>query len=241
MTIPANSEKEALSRGDVEERLTEATVQRLFHQFEATTDFYIFRERLVHILYRYECGIFIGSSQPQKEVKKLLNRAARTASKLLNVLDEIDRKTHIELNSQIEFDSYREWQDQHADIFADRSISAPTTDEIEQSLKRLIHACQPETAGTDPRSETTAGDETDDQKPWNRTALDQLIVDINGTLRHHIGFSGIAGCYYDAVNDDYRGLLFEFTVILLDEYAPKSYFSRGALGKRIVRVLKKDR
>jgi len=54
---------------------------------------------------------------------------------------------------------------------------------------------------------------------------------------HWTDFSAKSHCYYTDIDECYAGPFFEMAKVVLDFYAPNSYVSEIALGKRIQRVL----
>jgi hypothetical protein len=68
--------------------------------------------------------------------------------------------------------------------------------------------------------------------------LDYLILNLSITFEGRSKKTASSQCYYSDIVDGYAGQYFDFVSLILDNFAPSSYQSRGALGKRIVRLLK---
>lgn len=231
---------EHVGRKDVETRLSDETVQALYDKLEVHTELGVFRDRLVHILFGFEKDLEFEQSHSKKENKRQLEKVNKAAIRLIGAIDGLSNHARETLNYDLEFDHWQSWVEENGSIFGDYVSEAPTVHEMQKKLEKIVSHTHPEK-----EQDTTAdaeGSGSDDYyKPPKRTALDQLIIDVEGTLFSHVVYTEKGLCYYSAVDDDYRGQLFEFTVELLDSYAPNSYFSRGALGQRIIRVLKKDK
>ncbi len=240
MTKSDEEHIEHVRRKDVETRLLDETVQAMHEKFDVQTELEIFRDRLVHILFSFERDLEFEQSPSKKEHRKQLEKVYRATARLIAALGGLSSHAKETLNYDLEFDHWQSWVEENGSIFGNYVSEAPTVHEMRKKLEKIAAQAHP-----DKNRETTAdteGNGSDDcYKPPKRTALDQLIIDVEGTLLTHVDYTEKGLCYYSAVDDDYRGLLFEFTVELLDSYAPNSYFSRGALGQRIIRVLKKDK
>jgi hypothetical protein len=70
--------------------------------------------------------------------------------------------------------------------------------------------------------------------------LDYLILSLATTFEERSEKTALSQCYYSASIDGYAGQYFDFVSLILDSFAPSCYHSRGALGKRIVRLLKHE-
>jgi hypothetical protein len=68
--------------------------------------------------------------------------------------------------------------------------------------------------------------------------LDYLILNLSITFEGRSKKTASSQCYYSDIDDGYVGQYYDFVVLILDNFAPTSYHSRGALSKRIVRLLK---
>lgn len=75
-------------------------------------------------------------------------------------------------------------------------------------------------------------------KPTRNTPLDHLIQDLVMAFEAGTDRKAKSSCYYDAKRDNYAGQFFDFVLFILNQFAPKSYHSQVALGKRIERTLK---
>ncbi|WP_417274306.1 hypothetical protein [Celeribacter halophilus] len=72
------------------------------------------------------------------------------------------------------------------------------------------------------------------------SSLDQTIIYLAAIFNKYNSRPAKSLCYYDGSQNNYAGKFFVFVKEFLDECVPNSYFSEGALGKRITRVLAKD-
>ena len=68
-------------------------------------------------------------------------------------------------------------------------------------------------------------------------ALDHFIQDLVWDFETATNEKASKNCYYSDAIGGYKGRFFDFVITILDFLSPKSYHSRGALGKRIVRVI----
>ncbi|WP_377509679.1 hypothetical protein [Octadecabacter sp. R77987] len=81
--------------------------------------------------------------------------------------------------------------------------------------------------------------QADDPKRTINTPLDHLIQDLTMDFEKRTDRKAYQCCYYDPRTDNYSGQYYDFIEFILDHFAPRSYHSQVALGKRIVRALGK--
>lgn len=76
-----------------------------------------------------------------------------------------------------------------------------------------------------------------DPKKTKNAPLDHLIQNLVIDFERDTERKASKCCYYVASKESYAGQFFDFVIFILDHFAPNSYHSHGALGKRITRTL----
>ncbi|KKK97311.1 hypothetical protein LCGC14_2654010 [marine sediment metagenome] len=234
------SESGSVTRSKIDACLPTQAICDLHVEYSAEADLFAFRQRLVHILMRFERGRALSVKPPKKVQRLQLSKFEKKASQLNGITEEFRSYIFESLAFQMEMDAFDDWLENN-DFWSDKDPeTAPTTKEIERFLERIHRASKQILADLDAKFEASIGGEREVDKGPFRTPLDQLIADIQGTMHGLKRTQNSSACYYDAATDSYRGHLYDFTKKLLDAYDKKAYFSDLALGKRIVRALKKD-
>jgi hypothetical protein len=234
------SESGNVTRSKIDACLPAQAICDLHVEYSAETDLLAFRQRLVRILARFERGRAVSAKPPKKVQRLQLSKFEKAASNLSGVSEEFRSYMFESIAFQMEMDAFDDWSESD-DFWSDKGLeTTPNSKEIERFLERIHRASKQILAGLDAKFEVSNGDEPEVGKGPFRTPLDQLITDIQGTIYGLKSTENNSACYYDAVSDSYSGHLYDFTKKLLDMYDEKSYFSDLALGKRIVRALKKD-
>ena len=222
------------SRDSVDNLLQDRTVVDLYGRFLVKSDLSVFRDRLIHILYRFERGALSRHKPSKKEQRAELAKLEKAASNLVGMSERMLEDLIVEM----EFCAFDKFLETSTGINSEQGpVPVPNIEEVKQFTNVLHHAFQQlliEAEQKPMRMEELVPKTTP-------SPLDQLIRDVEGTMFGLPCTEDTAACYYDAVSEEYTGHLFEFTKILLDGYNPKTYHSDVALGKRIVRVLTKDK
>ncbi|UXX82213.1 hypothetical protein [Roseovarius pelagicus] len=231
---------DCIDRSEVSARLSGEVVSKLHDRFSFSTDLGDFRERLVHILSRFERRRSIAHQPLKKVRRKLFMNVEKATSQLLETPEDLSAYLLENLVYQMKYDALDDWLKSTSSIFDTDPPPSPTLDETERFLKLLHRASKQMLVDLDFKPESNPEEEVETNQAYSRAPLDDLITDVQGTLQHHNSGKNSATCYYNAIKGEYCGALYEFTKLLLDSYAPDSYFSNAALGKRITRVLKKD-
>jgi hypothetical protein len=222
----------AASREEVATNLSDSVVQTLHELYQITDDIPSFTERLIHILFRFDRGR-IASQQPSaKDQRRKIDRIKTAVIRIGKALDELSESDTEFLNFGLSMRNMdmQDWSETVESEEEPQPLAKlrATHDDLLSELDNLVDEPLPEA-------------KQDQAKQVRRTPLDQLINDIRGTFWMSDQEGEKALCYYNAAADDYEGKLFQFAVTLLDSYAPGSYFSRAALGQRIVRTIRKDK
>lgn len=234
MRIPEINSNKPSRRQAVSKALSQALVQRLYSQAEMNSDIESFRERLVHILYRYERNRPRRPRSTRKTHRTDLERLEKALVRLMDMIDiahqdtltgiggqladqDLEKQSHLPLE-EMRFQEFGPW--------------AETTESFENrytAIAQLLRAIKHELSA----QKTFTGSRRSSSNP----ALDQLIIDLAATYEIGTGKTPASHCYYIPSIDTYGGGFFEFTITLLESHASDSFFSRLALGKRIQRVL----
>jgi len=217
---------------EVEADLSEELSQRLHGLIKARTDLALFHDRLVHILTRFESYHLRKPQVTRKERGKQLTNVKDKAEKLLAALNVL----HPEVLESLDFTisgslQHRVWEE--FDFFDE---SAPTIAD-DGHISNCVTAVSDVMAAAEEhlrQLENTKGTKRTSDNP----ALDQLISDLADLYETEAGLDQAANYRSPTAEDGYKGGLFLLTISLLNAYAPRSYSSAEALGKRIERILK---
>lgn len=223
------------TRDEVEADLSENLVVMVRQQIGACGDAVQFRNRLVHILTRYEVYLAGTKVVPRNEQRKQLTKLHDKSVAFLTALDGLHPEVRGVIQSALSQYFFKEqlnkfsiWDDRLSLDAEDSSI-----EDTEISVKKIIKACCAELDFL----EKTKGAKKKSKSP----ALDQLLIDLAALYEAETGRSAKAQCYRDEVSEGgYSGKFFFMAKSVLDDYDPKGYSTPGALGIRIQRVLLDD-
>lgn len=224
-----NDDHVAIQRYDVEQKITPEMVSKVHALLGANTDIEVLRVRLIHILTRYERYSAYDNPTTRNDKRKQITRMRDASASLLKAIDGLDGDVRSSIESALEEVTLAKWENWSFE--SDKPI--PEKDKsLEQgglAASRLLQACNSEFADL----EETKGQ----TKKSTETSLNQLLIDLEGIYEHWTDFSAKSHCYYTDIDECYAGPFFEMAKVVLDFYAPNSYVSEIALGKRIQRVL----
>jgi hypothetical protein len=225
------SEQDCHPRDRVHKHLDDKVVSELWERFSVGVSFEAFRDSIVTTLSRYEIRLFGSSRPPKKERRKKITKIIKSTAELLTVLECQREPNASDLIRNAEDDAMLEQLRISGLWGEDTREPIPPIDETVR-LIRLLHQYG---------KQYLDDLETTEAVIYGETPLDQLILEVEGMLMFFNNETDGSVCYYDGVRGHYRGNIFDFVKILLDSYPPANYFSDDALGKRITRVLKKDK
>lgn len=218
-------------REEVEADLPDELVERFHGIIAAPRDPSQFRERLVHILTRYELYSVNAKATRKNDRRKQFTKLHDKASEFLKALDALGPDVVCSLEGALEAVTADKW-----DKWSFESDDSPVPEDdysLEQArvaATRIMHACQVELDVLD----ATKGQGKKSGSP----ALEQFLIDLGALYESQTGCSAKSHCYRDETSEDeYNGKFFILAKAILDAYAPKSYATPAALGIRIVRLL----
>lgn len=192
----------------------------------------LFHDRLVHILTRFETYHLRKPQVTQKERGKQLTNVKDKAEKLLAALNAL----HPEVTQSLDVTSHGIRQNKIWEEFDVFDEAAPEIGEDDcasscvTAVSDVIASCSEELS----QFEGTKGSKRSSDNPER----DQLISDLADLYETESGLDQAANYRSPTAEAGYEGGLFLLTKSLLDAYAPRSYSSAEALGKRIERILK---
>ncbi|EKE73255.1 hypothetical protein [Celeribacter baekdonensis] len=219
-------------RQEVEADLTEDLSQRLHKLIDARTDLGLFRERLIHILTRYETYEIRKPKVTRKARKSQIENLKDKAEKFLAAASALHPQTEQSIDHSIGSEKLRA----HWHKFGVLNLDAPDVSESDgmsdctNAVSEVIAACDDELRQLD----ETKGEGRKSSNP----EVDQLISDLADiyATESQLGKSPIYPS--ETSEDGYEGGLYLLTKVLLQEYAPTNYAScADGLGQRIRRVL----
>lgn len=219
-------------RDQVKAGLSDALIEWLYEHLESQRDPDAFRDRLVHLLTRYEHYLAGTKTATRNDYRKQISTLQSKAQGLLTALDDLHPEIRQSLEGQFnELTHDTRWTG--VDVF-DLDQPLPDDDDSLQqattATRRIIDACRLEIEFL----EGTRGAKKGSRNP----ALDQLIIDLAALYETETGLAARSHCYRDETSEnDYNGKFFCMVKLVLDSYAPKSYETPAALGIRILRTL----
>jgi len=167
-----------------------------------------------------------GSFDPQRrELASLQNSINRTLSNLGKISSENRVGIDHEILYRPPFNGRFCFPEQ-LDYWAANENSVKR---IEASLKMLAWAAE--------RVAAESHEIMAPQRGSKNTDLGYFIFDMSGHFEEWTGTKAASKCYYSADRDGYSGEFFNVMVTTLEIFAPNSFHSQSALGKRIVRLL----
>ena len=220
-------------RDEVEADLSEDLSQRLHALIDARTDPTLFRERLVHILTRYETYALRKPKVTRKERKKQLAHLKDKAEKLLTAANEL----HPQIEEALDHTISSNRLSKHWDEFGVLNPDAPPLSDDDcfadctTAISELISACDHELRVLE---ETKGGG-----RKSSNPDVDQLISDLSDLYETESQLEKSPIYPSETSEDGFEGGLYLLTKVLLKEYAPNKYaHCADGLGDRIRRVLR---
>lgn len=219
-------------RDEVNADLSDELVARVRDLIGAQRTETLFRDRLVHILTRYEVYLAGTKTTTRNEVRKQISSLQKKAQGLLHVLEalqpEIRQSLEGRLNALTEDNRWEGFD------FFDTNQPLPQDDNSLQLAKsacgNIVEACF---------LELELLEETRTSKRGSRNpALDQLLIDLAALYETETGHLARSQCYRDETSEDgYGGRFYCMAKAVLDEVVQGSYETPAALGIRILRLL----
>jgi len=215
-------------------RVSDAVVARLTEKFEAVPPKKEFQKTLRMILQVHEMAE-MGNDRPPKKIARRQLQALKAASqRFLSALNNLHPHSLEDLQWSLEESEILEFAEKNPDADFDAELDLKTIgmgdlrshiSEIARWTKGELNKLdQPPSA----KSSSTGSN------------LDGTIVSLAEIFERYGNRVAKSSCYYDGVSNGYKGDFYEFALEFFDLCAPDSYFSAGALGKRITRTLAKD-
>lgn len=218
-----------LNIDDIREKLSPSFLNEIRIRFGIVGDDNELRQRLGKVLARYH-GAALQSLRPlpksqTMELKKLKRAIERTIA-AFEVISEENRYSiddeilHREpFNQRFFFKEQLDYWDKNED-YSKKAINALAM--IDFAISKV---------------EAQRKNNSSERRRTKNKPLDFLIEDLTLDFEHRTNRKAKRCCFYDSNTDGYSGQFFDFTLFILNCFAPSSYHSELALGQRIRRVL----
>lgn len=214
---------------EIRELVSGSVLEKVRGQFGLVGDEVKIVNQLAKVLSRYQSAAVYAlepNPAPQKrELVRLKNSIDRALVAFENVSDENKSMIDFEIMSRDPFNARFYFKEQ-SDYWELNENSVQT------AINKLL---QISFALNVVKSKREA--DSDMPKSTINTPLDHLIQNISYDFEFGTDRKAKKCCYFDARLDNYSGQFFDFMVFILDRFAPSSYHSHMALGKRIERAL----
>ena len=174
-------------RGKVRARVTPEIVAKLAEEFSIPTDKGVLRERIVHVLTRYERGMISDSRPTKKELRKQLRNAVNSTTKLHQILSDSQSQIREDLLYQLEYDTYAEWLETVDFSTLDSPPQVLNLADTSLLVKRLKYASERLLSELEPTAALEHSDMTEPLTGIARTPLDQLITNLPNHFWTHMG------------------------------------------------------
>lgn len=209
-----------------------ALVDKLAERCELPIPKDIFRKNL-HIALVYFYFDSLPKRYPEKKVfRRQLETLNRTANQFISALKNLNDASLKDAQDWLEEPEFLKWMALNPEAEEDPVSTIINFDALHTHILEIGKWCQIEL--------DRVNQEPTDMDKFLGSNLDKLLIRLGSLFEQYNNCSAKSACYYDSVNDGYKGKFYEFALEILDACAPGSYFSHGALGKRIVRTLAKD-
>jgi len=218
--------------GILHARVTTALVDRLAAKCELPVSKDAFRKQLFFSLVHYGFGEMKERYPPKKIFRRQLEAVQRTAGDFVSALGNLNEASLVDVQDWIEEDEFLEWMAHNPEAEEDPETNILKIDSLKLHILEIRKWSQIEL--------NKLNQEISDADKFLGPKLDQLIMRLAAVFERYNDRSAKSSCYYSAASDGYNGVFYEFVLEFLDDCTTDSYFSHGALWKRIVRVLSKD-
>ncbi|WP_270729588.1 hypothetical protein [Shimia sp. Alg240-R146] len=220
----------AMSWPEISDLFTPHLIQTMRTDFGLQGSDKTIRLQLGKILGRYQASAKRAHEPPPAPQTKDLERLKIAVDRTISAFDALSDKNLSEIDDAI---LYRDPFNHRFDFNEQLDYwekNNGTSELTINKLKQVSHALKAVKAKRIEHAK--------EFKPTRNTPLDRLIQDLVMDFESGRGKKAKSSCYYDTRRDSYAGQFFDFVIFILESFAPRSYHSQVALGKRIERALK---
>ncbi|CUK08273.1 hypothetical protein RUE5091_03059 [Ruegeria denitrificans] len=219
-------------REEVDQNLSGELIDRMRNLIEAQRDETVFRDRLVHVLTRYQRYLAVTKTVMRKERRKQISALLGKAQGFLVTMEALHPEVRQSLESVLDANTLDDRWEGYDFFDLDQPIPShdDTLDQAQSMTRKIIEACHLELDLLD--------ESKSDKRGSRKPSLDQLLIDLAGLFEAETEQPAASNCYRDETSKDaYNGKFFNMAKTLLDEIDPGSYDTSAALGIRILRVI----
>lgn len=188
------------------------------------------RYRLGKDLWRYQAAVRQSHSPINPAQRRELESLLKAAERFSKAIDRINDGNEYDINYEIlyrpPFNARFYFREQQHYWDANENSLQRANDlakKIKWSIERVFERRETEQSG---------------YKRTKNTPLDHLIEDLTVAFEDGTGEIPKNHCHYSPSAEGYIGRYYDYVLLILKNFAPTSFHSEGALGKRIVRVLR---
>ncbi|MFY0619159.1 hypothetical protein [Shimia sp.] len=217
------------------ERVTDTVVERLAQHCEIKPAKEEFRKYFHYVVIYAETGRENDMLPGKKETRRQIEALRSASGKFSDALEKLHESYQFALQDKLEEPEYEELfrLNPEADFLEEEpELKTIQMEALQSHVKEIQN-------WTEKRLEEL------DQAPIALeqqlgSSLDRTIIFLAAIFDKYNSRPARSLCYYDGSQNNYAGRFFVFVKEFLNECVPNSYFSEGALGKRITRTLSKD-
>lgn len=212
------------------EKLDLTLVQEIKQRFGLSGDPQCIRERLGKVLSRFQTALR-NAREPAPSLQRFeIDRLKKSLDRTLEALQAVSKANQSDIDAEIlyraPFNGRFKFEEQ-----------LTYWDQNEASMEKLIRRLEQASWAIDQLTAKRNSEFYQPKRASNKP-LDHFIEDLTFDFENGNNRNALSYCYYSPNKEGYTGQYYDFVVYMLNLFAPTSYHSELALGKRIVRVLK---
>lgn len=212
------------------EKLDPALVQEIKERFGLSGDPHFIREHLGKVLYRFQAALQ-NAREPAPSPQRIeIDRLKKSMDRTLKALQSVSMTNQSDIDAEILYRAPFNGRFYFKEQLTYWDQNEASMEKLGRKLEQVSWAIDQLTAK---RNSELYQPKRNSDKP-----LDHFIEDLTFDFENDNSRNALSHCYYSPNRESYTGQYFDFVIYMLDLFAPTSYHSELALGKRIVRVLK---
>ncbi len=225
-----NVSRKPMSRGEIHASLTDDLIEQLRALIGAQREVDLFRDRLVHILTRYEIYAVHAHATRKNDRRNQLTKLRDKAAAFMAALDTLNKDVKGGVQGSLETITPDKWENW--------TLNEPLPKDDPSLEQGALAAARIKQASS--RELEILDASKGEKKTSKHLGLDQLLIDLASLYEAETDKTARSQCYYSDFDENYTGPFFEMALTVLNAHAAGAYSSSSALGKRIGRVLADD-
>lgn len=214
----------------IEPHISKELFQEMKKRFGITGEHEEVRHELSKVLGRYHRAVRNVQSPAPSPQKREMDRLHKVVDKAMSAFEAVSDENRSAIDDEIMYRDPFNRKFLFPEQLAYWERNEASTQTAMNKLAQISHALKLLKAK---REHEQTG-----RKTTRNTPLDHLIQDLAIDFERGTCRKAIRSCHYGGDRGSNNGQYFDFVIFILDRFAPKSYHSEGALGKRIERTLR---